>query len=300
MDRLDAMTAFVTVAQEGSLSAAARKLGLSLPTMSRRLAELETHLGVRLLNRSTRSLALTDTGETFLSAAREILGRMEDAERMAAGDRGTPRGDLALSAPIVFGRLHVLPVVQRFLQDNPLVDVRLTLSDRFVHLLDDHVDAAVRIGDLPDSALVARHLGEIRRVVCASPDYLAAHGRPGTPEDLASHACIGFEGLGQGRRWAFLREEGEVVVKPRERLRVNTAEAAVDAAVAGLGLTRVLSYQVADAVRAGRLLVVLERFEPKPWAVSLVHAGQNPMPRKLRAFLDFAAPRLAERLAGVE
>ncbi|MFO1151686.1 MAG: LysR family transcriptional regulator [Alsobacter sp.] len=297
MDRFDSLTAFVAVAQEGSLSAAARKLGLSLPTMSRRLAELEAHLGVRLLNRSTRSLALTDTGETFLVSAKEILGRMEDAERIAAGDRGTPRGELALSAPIVFGRLHVLPVVTAFLAENPLVDVRLALSDRFVHLLDDHVDAAVRIGDLPDSTLVARRLGAIRRVVCASPDYLAAHGAPKHPEDLTDHACIGFESPGHGRRWTFLRDGAEIVVRPRERLRVNTAEAALDAAMAGAGVTRVLSYQSAGAVRAGRLRVLLEDFEPQPWAVSLVHAGQSPMPRKLRAFIDFAAPVLSERLA---
>lgn len=296
MDRFDSLSAFVAVAQEGSLSAAARKLGLSLPTMSRRLSELESHLGVRLLNRSTRSLALTETGETFLGAAKEILGRMEEAERLAAGDRGTPRGELTLSAPIVFGRMHVLPVVTEFLAQTPLVDVRLALSDRFVHLLDDHVDAAIRIGDLPDSTLVARSLGTIRRVVCASPDYLAAHGRPQRPEDLLDHACIGFEGLGQGRRWAFRRDGAEVAVRPRERLRVNTAEAALDAALAGGGVTRVLSYQCADAVRAGRLAIVLDGFEPPPWAVSLVHAGQNPMPRKLRAFIDFAVPRLMDRL----
>jgi DNA-binding transcriptional LysR family regulator len=297
MDRLDALTAFVAVAQEGSLSAAARKLGLSLPTMSRRLADLEAHLGVRLLNRSTRSLALTETGETFLASAREILGRMEDAERIASGDRGTPRGELTLSAPIVFGRLHVLPVVTAFLAAAPLVDVRLTLSDRFVHLLDDHVDAAVRIGDLPDSTLVARSLGTIRRVVCASPDYLAAHGTPMRPEDLTEHECIGFESLSQGRRWIFRRDGREAAVQPRERLRVNTAEAALDAAIAGAGVTRVLSYQSAEAVRAGRLVVLLGAFEPAPWSVSLVHAGQDPMPRKLRAFLDFASPLLSDRLA---
>lgn len=297
MDRLESLSAFVAVAQEGSLSAAARKSGLSLPTMSRRLAELEAHLGVRLLNRSTRSLALTETGETFLAAAREILARVEEAERLAAGEHGTPRGELTLSAPIVFGRLHVLPVVTAFLAANPLIDVRLSLNDRFLHLLDDHVDATVRIGDLPDSALVARGLGTIRRVVCASPDYLAAQGRPERPEDLVNHACIGFEGLGQGRRWTFRRDGAEVTVRPRERLRVNTAEAALDAALGGAGLTRVLSYQCAEAVRAGRLEILLERFELPPWAVSLVHAGQNPLPRKLRAFIDFAAPRLADRLA---
>ncbi|RVC40263.1 LysR family transcriptional regulator [Mesorhizobium sp. M4A.F.Ca.ET.090.04.2.1] len=296
MDRLEAMSLFVAAVEAGSLSAAARHLGMPLATVSRKVSELERHLNTRLLNRSARRLTPTDAGQAYLAACRRILDEVGEAERAAAGEYSTPRGELVVTAPIVFGRLHVLTVVTDFLAAYPEVDIRLTLSDQITHLLDEHIDLAVRIGDLPDSSLVAIRVGAIRRVVCASPAYLAAHGTPQTPGALAAHSCITFENLSAPTTWTFADGKSEVAVPVRSRLRVNTAEAAIDAAIGGVGLTKVLSYQVAVAVRSGALQAVLREFEPPPWPVSLVHAGQGLLPVKLRAFLDFAAPRLKERL----
>ncbi|PBB19346.1 LysR family transcriptional regulator [Mesorhizobium sp. WSM4313] len=297
MDRLDAMSLFVATAEAGSLSAAARRAGIPLATVSRKLSELEKHLGTRLLNRSTRRLTLTDAGQSYLAACRRILDEVSEAERDAAGEYSSPTGELVITAPVVFGRLHVLPVIAGFLAVYPRVDVRLTLSDRITQLVEEHIDLALRIGELPDSAMVAIRVGSIRRIVCASPAYLALHGTPTTPQDLAGHDCVTFEGLAAPAAWSFGTGKTETTIPVRSRLQVNTAEAAIDAAIAGLGLTKVLSYQADAAVRAGALRLVLQPFEPPPWPVSLVHAGQGRLPVKLRAFLDFAAPRLKERLA---
>jgi DNA-binding transcriptional LysR family regulator len=202
-----------------------------------------------------------------------------------------------IAAPIVFGRIHALPVVTEFLQMYPEIDVRLVLSDRNASLLEDHVDVAIRIGELPDSSLVATRIGTIQRVVCASPAHLAARGTPKKPEDLRSHDCVTFEGLGSPDAWSFKVGKGEVSIPVHTRLAVNTAEAAIDAAVAGIGITRVLSYQIADAQRSGALLRVLRSFEPNATPIHLVYAGRQPLPLKLRAFLDFAAPRLKAKLS---
>ncbi len=297
MDRLDAMAVLLRVVEEGGLSAAGRKLGVPLTTVSRTISNLEARLGARLLLRSNRSATLTEAGQSYVAACRRILDDVAEAELAASGAFTTARGELTITAPIVFGRLHVLPVVTAFLQSFPDVDVRLTLADRLLHLQDDHVDLALRIGALPDSGLMAVRLGAVRRVVCASPDYLAAQGTPLEPDDLSGHRCITFVGLDSPDRWSFRVGGRDRTVPVRSRLAVNTAEAAVDAAVAGVGLTRVLSYQVAVARTAGRLETVLEAFEPAPAPVSLVFVGQGPLPRKTRAFLDFAGPRLRERLA---
>ena len=296
MDRLDAMTVFLAVIDDGSLSAAGRRLGMPLATVSRKLAELEGHLGARLLNRSTRRLELTDPGRAYEQACRRILDDVDGAERAVAGEYDTPRGELAITAPIVFGRLHVLPVVNEFLRANAAVDVRLALGDRIAHLLDEHVDVAVRIGVLPDSRLNAVPLGHLRAVVCASAAYLKAHGTPRTPADLAAHRCITFEATFPGP-WRFAG--GASFMPARPRLAVNTAEAAVDAAVAGLGVTRVLSYQADAALHAKDLRLLLRRFEPDAVPVNLVYDGQQRVTSKLRAFVDFAAPRLRERLAAL-
>ncbi len=290
MDRLDAMAVLVAAADSGSLSAAARKLGMPLATVSRKVSELEAHLETRLLVRSSRRLAPTEAGAAYLAAARRILEQVDEAERAAAGEYSTPRGELAVAAPIVFGRLHVLPVVTAFLSDYPQIDVRLTLSDRNAQLVDDHIDLALRIGALPDSSMVAVRLGTVRRVVCASPGYLAARGTPEAPGNLSAHDAITFDAL---PGWAFSTE----TVSVHARLSVNTAEAAIDAAVAGLGLTRVLSYQAARAVAEGRLRVVLTPFEPEPVPVHLVRAEQGLLAAKTRAFLDYATPRLRNALA---
>lgn len=297
MDRLEAMSLFVAAVEAGSLSAAARRFGIPLATVSRKVSDLERHLNIRLLNRSTRRLTPTDAGQAYLAACRRILDDVGEAERIAAGEYSSPTGELAITAPVVFGRLHVLPVVTGFLAAYPDVNIRLTLADRITQLVEDHFDLAVRIGRLPDSSLVAIGVGSIRRVVCASPAYLAEHGTPATLADLETHSCITLEQLASAATWSFARGRTEVPVQVRSRLQVNTAEAAIDAAIAGIGLTRVLSYQIEAALRSGALRVLLREFEPEPWPVSLVHAGSGLLPVKLRAFLDFAAPLLKERLA---
>lgn len=297
MDRLDAMSILVAAADAGSLSAAARRLGTPLTTVSRKVSELEAHLRTRLLNRSSRRLTLTDAGQSYVAACKRILDDVEEAERAASGEYSAPRGDLIMTAPIVFGRLHVLPVVAAFLKAYPEINIRLVQADRTVNLAEDHIDLAVRIGELPDSSLVATRVGTIRRVVCGSPAYFAARGTPRHPSELAAHDCIAFEGPASLNSWTFAMGKSETTVAIRSRLAVNTAEAAVDAAVAGLGLTRVLSYQTAHAVRAGTLVLALEEFELTPWPVSLVYPAQRLLPLKLRAFIDFAAPRLKAALS---
>lgn len=297
MDRLDAMAILVAAADLGSLSAAGRKLGIPLPSVSRKISDLEAHLQTQLLVRTTRKMSLTDAGVSFVASSRRILEQIAEAERDAAGAALTLTGELTVTAPIVFGRLHLLPVVCAFLEKHPQIDVRLSLSDRNAELIDDNIDVALRIGALPDSSLQAMKVGTVRRVVCGSPAYLAAHGVPETPDDLRSHAFVVF-GVPGLSNWSFARKgsrrEQSVMVHPR--LTVNTAESALDAAMAGVGLTRVLSYQAADAVARGKLKLVLQSFEPAAVPVSLVHPAQAQLPRKTRAFLDFAADAFRKRL----
>jgi DNA-binding transcriptional LysR family regulator len=292
MDRLASMSILVTAVEEGSLSAAARRLRTPLATVSRKVSELEAHLKTRLLHRSSRQLALTDAGRAYVEACRRILEDVGEAERAASGEYGAPKGELIITAPIVFGRLHVLPIVTDFLKAFADIDIRLVLADRVLNLVEDNVDLAVRIGALPDSSLVATRVGSIRQVVCGSPAYFADRGIPQSPAELRSHDCITFEGLMSTHAWTFSTGKSPTDVAIRSRLTLNTAEAAIDAAMAGVGIARVLSYQCANAVAAGALTVVLKSFEPAPWPVSLVYAGQRFLPLKLRAFLDFATPRL--------
>ena len=300
MDRLEAMSLLVSVAEAGSLSAAGRRLGVPLPTLSRKISELEAYLNARLLTRSTRRLALTDRGAAYVAAARRILDQVGEAERAASGEHAAPRGDLVVTAPVVFGRLHVLPAIVEFLTLWPEIDVRLVLADRNLHLIDDHVDIAVRIGALADSALVATQVGAVRSVVCGSPAYFAAHGAPKRPEDLSSLTVVTFDQFASAQHWIFRdpKSKRELRAPVRSRLIVNTAEAAIDAAAAGLGVTRVLSYQVAQAVLDGRIEIVLAEHEPAPAPVSLLHSRQGPTPLRVRMALDFIAPRLRARLAG--
>ncbi len=300
MDRLEAMSLLVAVAEAGSLSAAGRKLGVPLPTVSRKISELEAHLNTRLLTRSTRKLALTNSGAAYVAAARRILDEVSEAERAASGEHAAPRGDLVITAPVVFGRLHVLPVIAEFLTQWPEINVRLVLADRNLHLIDDHIDIAVRIGALADSALVATQVGAVRSVVCGSPTYFAAHGVPERPEDLAALTSVTFDPLSSSQQLgssAILSRSANSARPCARGLSVNTAEAAIDGAAAGLGITRVLSYQVAQAVLDGRIQIVLAEYEPAPLPVSLIRAGHELTPLKVRMLLDFAAPRLRARLA---
>jgi DNA-binding transcriptional LysR family regulator len=296
LDQLEAMRVFAAVADRGSLSAAARALGVPVASVSRKLAALEAHTGGRLLARTTRRMALTDAGRRYLDAARRVLAEVEAADRGVAGDAGELHGSLAVTAPLVFGRLHVLPVVAEFLRAHPRVDVQLRLSDRNVELIDDGIDVAVRIGALPDSSLVAQRVGSVRRITCASPAYLRERGTPAVPDDLAAHDGIAFTMLAPGGRWPYPTRRGTRSVAVRARLTVTTAEAAVDAAMAGLGVARVLSYQAAAAIAAGRLVAILERFEPPAAPVSVLHAEGRTPRAKVRAFTGLATTRLRAAL----
>jgi DNA-binding transcriptional LysR family regulator len=297
-DRLEAMSVLLTVVETGSLSAASRRLAMPLATVSRKVSELEAHLKTRLFNRSRRGLSLTDAGLGYVATCRRILEDLSEAEQIASGEFGAPRGNLVITAPVVFGRLHVLPIVMEFLKVYPEIDIRLLQLDRVVDLEEEHVDLALRIAELPDSSMIAKRVGQIRRVLCGSPDYFARHGYPVRLEDLQSHNCITIEKLASPAAWIFGSGNSGRLIEINSRLTVNTAEAAIHVAMAGFGLTRVLSYQVAEAVASGRLILALEAFEPAPWPVSLLYSSRAPLPQKLRAFLDFAGPRLKAKLRG--
>jgi DNA-binding transcriptional LysR family regulator len=299
MDRLDAMKTLIAAVDGGSLSAASRALNMPLATVSRKVSDLEAHLQTQLLFRTSRKLMLTEAGQAYIAASRRILDEIDEAERAASGEYRAPRGHLTVTAPIMFGRLHVAPVVLDFLKAYPEITVRLILSDEVVGLVEGHIDAAIRIGRLSDSNMVATRLGKIRWITCASPEYLAAKGRPEAPDELENHDSIMFDGVYSSNLWTFGSGEEAVVQPIKPRLAVNTADAAIAAAISGAGITRVLSYQVALPVTDGALELILRRFEPDPMPVHLVHAGHTLLPLKLRAFRDFLGPRLKNRLLAI-
>jgi len=298
MDRFESMVVFVTIVEAGSLSSASRHLGMPIASVSRKLSDLEVHLKTKLLNRS-RHASLTESGRPYFEACKRILEDLGEAERTAIGEYRTPKGDLLITAPVAFGRLHVLPIVIDFLAAHPDINVRLLQADRVAHLQDEHIDVAIRIGHMPDSALIATQLGAIRRVVCASPSYFASRGKPEKPNDLLLHDCVVFDSPISSSEWTFHIGKTRRSVSIRSRLVVNTAEAAIDAAIAGLGIVRVLSYQAEEALGTSALELALELFEPPPSPVSIVHIESRLLPMKVRAFLDFATPRLKSRLSSI-
>lgn len=297
MDRFEAMQTLLAAVDEGSLSAASRALGTPLPTVSRRVADLEAHLGAQLLIRTSRKLVLTEAGEAFVGAARRLLADLGEAERMAAGEYRAPRGELLVTAPAMFGKLHVAPLVRDFLRVYPEVSVRLVLADQMLEFAENKLDIAIRIGRLPDSELIASKVGSAKWIVCASPGYLAQRGTPQVPEDLTAHACITFSGLPDPHAWMFGSGRDTQVVKITPRLAVNTADVMIDAAEDGIGLARVMSYQAAAAIQANRLVPVLRAFAPEAAPVHVLHPSQRVQPLKRRAFLDFVTPRLRQALA---
>lgn len=300
MDRFEAMRTLLAAIDGGSLSAASRALGMPLPTVSRRVSDLEAHLGAQLLVRTSRRLILTEAGEAFVTVARRLLDDLGEAERAASGEYRAPRGELLVTAPIMFGKLHVAPIVHEFLAAYPDVSVRLVLSDGVIDLAEAHVDVAIRIGPLADSELIARRVGEVRWTIVASPAYLDRRGMPGSPEALSAHDCIAFEGLQTYRSWPFAGRDGARSVAIRPRLSVNTADAVIDACTAGLGIGRVMTYQAAASVAAGRLRQLLQDVAPAPFPVNLVHRAHRSQPIKQRAFLDFIAPRLHRALTEID
>jgi len=296
MDRFEAMEILVAVSDGGSLSAASRKLKIPLASVSRKVSELESHLKVKLLTRTTRALEFTDDGRSYVVLCRRILDEVQEAERTVTGEYTTPKGQLTITAPIVFGRLHVVPLLADFLKSYPGVDVMLMLTDRGVDLLDEKVDLAIRIGELPSSSLIASRVGEIRQLTCGSPEYFKNRKRPKNPQELKSHDCVNISALGSSKSWVFYSGKSKFNVSIRTRLEVTTAEAGIEAAALGVGITRALSYQVASYQKKKQLEIILEDFEPAPWPVHLVHSAGRIVPLKLRAFLDFAAPRLKSEL----
>lgn len=293
MDRLRAMSIFVAITEAGSLSAAARKLGEPLTNVSRALAQLETHLGSALLDRSTRRMALTALGREYLETCRSVLEVIEGTEKRIVGQSAELSGELAITAPVQFGRLHVLPIVAAFLAAHPRIDVRLHLIDRVVDLLEEGIDVALRIGELPDSSMLATKVATLRLVTCASPAYLAERGTPTAPPALAQHDCVTFAGFPGGSRWIFKsRRHGRKSVRVRSRLSVNTADAAIAAAVSGVGITRVISYQAQAALNEGQLRAVLKGFEDTAIPVHLLCRPTHADSPRLRTFLTFATERL--------
>jgi DNA-binding transcriptional LysR family regulator len=299
MDRIEAMRVFVTALDEGSLAGAGRRLGRSPAAVTRAIAFLEAHVGTQLLHRTTRSMRLSEAGERYAAACRRVLTELEEADMLVAGERAAPRGLLTLTAPLVSGARVLRPILDAFLDLHPTVRARLTLLDRPVSLMDEGIDVALRISHLPDSSLIAIRIGEVRKVVCASPSYLV--GRPPIvePGDLMAHACIAMSHFGQDS-WNFppdARTGAQRHVHLEPRLIVNSVEAAVASAVEGHGVTRVFSYQVADEVRSGRLVVLLPDAEPPPMPVHLITPEGRLSVPKVRAFVDFAVPRLKAEFA---
>ena len=296
MDRLREMEVFVAVVEAGSFVGAATSLGTSPPAVTRAVASLEDRLGIRLLNRTTRALRLTDAGERFVEHARRLLDDIEQAERDTLGETSAPAGHLTVTASATFGRMVLAPIVTAFLAEYPKVTVSVRLHDRVVDLLDEGIDVAVRIAELPDSSLVARRVGEVRRLLVASPGYLATYGTPDAPAQLREHAVIAFTGLMPGHEWRYRAEGRTRSVAITPRLEINDALSALATAEAGEGITPALSYMISDAVAAGKLVPVLEDWAPAPAPVHLVHQQGRLVPPKIRAFMDFAAPRLAVAL----
>jgi DNA-binding transcriptional LysR family regulator len=299
MDRLHEMEVFIAVADAGSFAKAGTRLRISAPAVTRAVSSLEGRLGARLLNRTTRSLSLTEAGSRFLDDARRLVGEIDAAEKAAAGDDGAPRGHLTVTASVTLGRSLLTPIVSAFLATHPHVSVSVLLLDRVVNLVEEGIDVGIRIGQLADSSLVARRVGTVRRILVASPDYLRRHGTPATPADLRAHAVVGFSSLMPNRQWRFAGKRGAESVAVSPRFEINDALAAITAAEAGDGITIALSYMVAERIRAGRLATVLEAFAPEEVPVQLVHPQTRLIAPSVRAFVDFMAPRLRDALATV-
>jgi len=297
MDRLEAMSIIVAVTETGSFSAASRRLNKPVATVSRMVAELEARLKAQLFQRSSRQMTLTDAGRSYIEACKRIIEQVDDAEREVSGEYRIPKGDLAITSPWGLGHMHLMPIAVEFMNAYPEIALRLVLTDRIVDTVEENIDISIRIGNLADSNLIATKVGSVRFVLCASPVYLAEHGHPGEPAELAMHDCISVDSLAPQRSWKFIKDGREMVAPIRSRLTVSDSEAAIEAAIAGAGITRVMSYKMEAARRAGQLVVMLEKYEQEPWPVHIVYAERKPVPLKLRAFLNWMTPRLKARLA---
>jgi DNA-binding transcriptional LysR family regulator len=301
MDQLSAMRVFVAVVDAQGFSAASRVLSMPLPTVSRKIAELESHLGTQLLIRSTRKVTVTDSGQRYYEEVRRILDDIGEAERQVSGEYQLPKGRLAITAPTLFGRLHVLPIVNDFMKIHRDINIELILTNHVVDLLEEHIDLGVRIGTLSDSSIIALQAGSVRQIVCASPGYLSQHDRPLSPNDLAGHQCITFSKFGAPAEWAFKMPSRKIQHFPvPTRLTLNSIQGAVDSAIRDGGPVHLYSYQAAPHVAEGTLEIVLDGYEIEPPPVNIVYPQGRLVPQKVRAFVDFAMPRLREYLALIE
>ncbi|BBU46390.1 LysR family transcriptional regulator [Pseudomonas monteilii] len=292
MDQIHLMKVFVAVGELESFAAAARRLDISPAAVTRAVCALEDQLGVKLLQRTTRSVRLTEAGGRYLEDTRHILASINEANAAAAGINATPKGDLAVTAPILFGKKFVMPCIVRYLQQYPEVDVSAYFLDRVVNMVEEGMDVAVRIGPLPDSGLKALRVGRVRRMLCASPDYLARHGVPKHPSELAGHAVIGTTNLSPRAGWRFGVTEEPTMVRMKPRLTVTSNDGAIAAASGGLGIARLLSYQVADELANGQLQVILAEYEEAPWPIHVLHRESKYGSAKVRAFIDMLAQTL--------
>ena len=299
MDRVHEIEVFIAVAEAGSFARAGARLRLSPPAVTRAISALEERLGARVFNRTTRSVTITDVGQRFLESARRVLADLDTAEKEAVGEAATPQGHLTVTASVTFGRTALAPVVAEFLARQPRVTASVLLLDRVVNLVEEGIDVAVRIGQLPDSNLIARRIGAVHRIPVASPEYLAARGAPVSPADLRLHSVIAFTGLMPRREWRFQEGEKSASVSLQPRFEINDAVAALQAAERGHGITIALSYMVVEQIRAGTLVPVLDAWTPPPQPVHVVYPQARLVAPKIRAFLDFAAPRLTRTLDGL-
>ena len=292
MDRFQEMQVFIAVAQESGFSAASRRLGLSAASVTRAVAALEQRIGTPLLVRTTRNVYLSEAGQRFLEDSRRILGDLQEAEDSAAGSHAQPRGQLTITAPVLFGQLFVTPLLVEYLQQYPEVSVNALLLDRNVSMVEEGVDIAVRIGELPDSNQHAVRVGEVRQVVCGSPAFFAQHGRPRHPQELERSLVVASSAIGQIRNWTFVDAGQTLAVRPVPRLVVTANQAAITAASQGLGMTRVLSYQVAEEIANGGLEIVLADFELPPLPIHVLYHGGRNAPARVRSFVDFTVNAL--------
>jgi len=292
MDRFHMMQVFVAVAEEQGFAAAARRLQLSPPAVTRAVASLEQHLNIKLLNRTTRHVRVTEAGQRYLEDARRLLSEVIAAEEAAAGINAEPRGHIAITAPMLFGRMFVMPAVVDYLRRFPDVEVAAVFLDRVVNLLEEGFDVGVRIGELPDSSMRALRVGSVRRVVCASPSYLERAGLPQTPDDLSSHSIIASSAGSGAPGWQFFFNDSMRTIKLKPRLSVSTNDAAVEAAREDFGITRLLSYQIAPQLASGELKILLSEFEPRPLPIHILHREERQSSSKVRAFIDLLAARL--------
>ena len=295
MDRLDLMTIFVAVAEAESFSGGARRLAMSPPAVTRAISTLESRLAVKLLDRTTRYVRVTELGQRYLDDARRIIAEVDEAEDALVGINGIPKGQLTLTAPVLFGKMFVMPVVVEYLQRYPSMDVNALFLDRVVNMMEEGVDVGIRVGELPDSSLKAIRIGQIRRVVCASPAYIAEFGLPTHPHDLHQHRIIAATGVTPSVEWKFWQEEQALSVRLHPRLTVTTNDGAIESAVAGFGITRLMSYQIAHLVASGQLTILLSEFESAPLPIHVLHREGRHKSARVRSFVDLIVERLRQQ-----